>query len=486
MGVNLSVSWPRGFPLELIRSPGVAASSGDIYKIKSNDVAVVQSMANNDPDIDAVHRMTNCVHFDFESIELPSIRFVPKNKFVPYNAQATIHIMRGLTATLLPVTVQGRVSDIWRSYFSQALFRHSNLIVALSSPRVEQKRNIHNYLADFSAESDLYLKTGKLIEFLHLWRPKTKGQSLHWNLAELWEQLFERNYIEEDDVKLALLWANAIDYIQGKKKCVNKLAIMVQYNWVTPVERIDMIAQKWSEFLTPHVISAIPNTGSKLLHPNYYYYTQDRGYFSPYLNLAWAAKKNKKKGFQGLLYVHDDMLLTSVMAKTLQNVTPNTWLVSHEYKQIHKAQKLKNGKFLWNEEPKWWSRWEQCKNSFNTIFKDPKFLKFFPSNTTMTIIIGQSDFAYIDLTNSEALNTFFTLVKIFNDHKTFLECALPTLIFYTQLLSPLIKVKSIRLCTSWEKNRNNFLTWECMNNITKIDAIHPVKGQAFLNHFGTF
>lgn len=41
---------------------------------------------------------------------------LPAGLFAPYNAQATLHMHSALWTLLLPVTVHGRVSDIWRSY----------------------------------------------------------------------------------------------------------------------------------------------------------------------------------------------------------------------------------------------------------------------------------------------------------------------------------------------------------------------------------
>ncbi len=55
---------------------------------------------------------------------------VPSHTFVPYNAQALIHTHRALFALLQTVTVSGRVSEVWRLYFSQRIFRdHGTIMV---------------------------------------------------------------------------------------------------------------------------------------------------------------------------------------------------------------------------------------------------------------------------------------------------------------------------------------------------------------------
>jgi hypothetical protein len=48
---------------------------------------------------------------------------------------------------MLPTTVHGRVSDIWRSYVAQHAMRCKGIRLAFAAPSVEQVRNDHDYLA---------------------------------------------------------------------------------------------------------------------------------------------------------------------------------------------------------------------------------------------------------------------------------------------------------------------------------------------------
>lgn len=52
--------------------------------------------------------------------------------------QATLHFPPAYWGMLLPVTVHGRVSDIWRSYFTQALLPSTGAVTAFAPPWVEQ------------------------------------------------------------------------------------------------------------------------------------------------------------------------------------------------------------------------------------------------------------------------------------------------------------------------------------------------------------
>jgi hypothetical protein len=119
------------------------------------------------------YRLTQPLPFDF-----PSKGFnlaVPKGAYAPYNAQATLHLYSALWSLMLPVTIHGRVSDIWRGYAAQRIMSMLNLRLLFSPSLVKQVRNEHNYLADFDSENDLYLRSQKLLEQLQAWQPTQTG-----------------------------------------------------------------------------------------------------------------------------------------------------------------------------------------------------------------------------------------------------------------------------------------------------------------------
>ena len=139
---------------------------------------------------------------------------MPKETFTPYNAQATLHFPIGYWALYLPVSVHGRVSDIWRSYFAQALFPRIQANVGfLPRPIVVQDRNPHSYEADFNAEIPLYTQSDKLV--LHLMENYVKSTAMRsYNFVEIMEHLYidmyERGFIEELDVLNIQEWIVAL------------------------------------------------------------------------------------------------------------------------------------------------------------------------------------------------------------------------------------------------------------------------------------
>lgn len=214
MGAPSSPCWPRGLPLEHIKYAGLNASMLQRAEIPTASVGVIQSLANHDPDIDAIFRLTMPIPFDFPA-EFPLASgegsrplLVPAKTYAPYNAQATLHMYSSLWSLLLPVTVHGRVSDIWRGYMTQRLGRDIGMRLLFSPPLVRQDRNTHNYLADFDSEEPLYKRASRLLQALDDWTPKTG--TLVGRIEELWVHMYERGYLDLRDVALVQAWLHSL------------------------------------------------------------------------------------------------------------------------------------------------------------------------------------------------------------------------------------------------------------------------------------
>lgn len=205
LGAPTIPSWPRGLPLKDIKEPQSFNISLSEAKIPRSSMAVLQSLADQQPDVDAIFRLTMKIPFSFKQSDEAKPLVVPRGVLTPYNAQATLHFKKSFWGLFLPVTVNGRVSDIWRSYIAQRLFWDCGLSLAFSArPLVIQDRNFHDYIRDLAAEEDLYLKAAQLIEFLHKW--KSNSYNLEERMLQLYTDLYEREYIEEEDVLFMQQW----------------------------------------------------------------------------------------------------------------------------------------------------------------------------------------------------------------------------------------------------------------------------------------
>ena len=60
--------------------------------------------------------------------------------------QATLHFYRAFFGLYMPITVSGRVTDIWRSYITQAILHSIDMYLAFSAkPIVTQQRHQHDH-----------------------------------------------------------------------------------------------------------------------------------------------------------------------------------------------------------------------------------------------------------------------------------------------------------------------------------------------------
>jgi drug/metabolite transporter (DMT)-like permease len=199
---NPQFVWPRGFPLNFIHDVNTSTVSYE-KMVHPLNVAVFQSLANNDPDVDAIFRMTRKLPITFQLEE--TIRAVPYGSYSPWNSQAVVVRDVGFWGLLLPISVTGRVSDIWRSYITSRMLFSTPYFVAFTSPFVDQYRNPHDYQIDLVDEQDLYFKTNELIKTISEFSVE-KSAPFHANLIRLVDSLHQREIVGEADVKLARAW----------------------------------------------------------------------------------------------------------------------------------------------------------------------------------------------------------------------------------------------------------------------------------------
>jgi hypothetical protein len=190
-------AWPRGFPLDQIQASPTVQSS----EAKLSAVAVIQILADENPDVDATFRLERSLPLRFE----PDERMLALGKcvYAPFNAQATVWKKAAFPMLLLPTSVHGRVADIWRSYLAQTLLWRSDHLVAFTNPLVNAAaRNDHNLLGDLDAEIPLYERAGEILTFLgkREYSPGVAG------LFEAYKDFYEYGLIEEADMKLVTAW----------------------------------------------------------------------------------------------------------------------------------------------------------------------------------------------------------------------------------------------------------------------------------------
>ena len=212
--------------------------------------------------------------------------------------------------------VPGRVSDIWRSYFAQCIFADAGLRLVFAPPKITQFRSDHNFLGDFEAEHDLYSKSGKLLEYLQQW-DHPDADDIPKRMEALWIDLYERGYIEKEDVTAVQKWLHALDEIGYEfpplKRRFRNVAMMGQFNYPTLARDVIFWVQKQKEsFDAVTAAGPFSDDVAKVLKESdvdYIHYEQEEhpGFIKPYENLASMLIRYKDSSkIEGVLYAHDE------------------------------------------------------------------------------------------------------------------------------------------------------------------------------------
>ena len=315
----------------------------------------------------------------------------------------TLHTYQSFWSLLLPLTVPPHISDIWRSYISQSIFREVGLRIAMVPTSVTQKsgvtqilnigadvqrrltkkkiHDIDSYMEESSSDGSDFLlydwKTTKLLQFLNanstsMWirRDNTTTQTsapsptIPEMIESLWIELYERGYIESQDIALLQKFLMALSELQynfdvlvpslssspistsgisttktpqhdlQRFRRYNNVVLMGQFNY-RPDDVNDVIfwVQKWKERIQ-HVVVRGPFTVKQLrefeaqgIHA--VRGRSDKGFVSPMENLMYTLLEYDKErsdcvdnngnerdlagciasGIDGVLYVHDDAFL---------------------------------------------------------------------------------------------------------------------------------------------------------------------------------
>lgn len=203
--------WPRGLPLSGIHKNDTTCHTFKSAPAQEANIAVEQTLAQSNPDVDAIYRLTQKLPLEFRQQEDPVV--LEPGTFAPFNAQSTLWHRPAFLAMLLPISVNGRVSDILRSYIAQPILWAGGLKVAFSTPQVKvAERNPHNLKADFEGEWPLYYKTEKLLEGL---RKMEMNKSLAEQLFAIYVYLYEHEIIEESDMQVAKAWIEDVQAFQN-------------------------------------------------------------------------------------------------------------------------------------------------------------------------------------------------------------------------------------------------------------------------------
>lgn len=191
--------WPRGYPLPLIQHDAVYKSSHGTSR-----VGVWQYLADEDPDVDAIYRLTNNKPIYFNE-RAPFV--LDSGTVCPFNSQNTYFRKEAFPLLYLPSTVTFRFTDILRGLVAQPILWAAGYRLGFGGATVIQKRNPHDYLKDFELEVPVYLLAEKVT---HLAREQCNAsRSIADNLLAVYRELEHAKVVTEREIRLLELWIQA-------------------------------------------------------------------------------------------------------------------------------------------------------------------------------------------------------------------------------------------------------------------------------------
>ena len=195
--------WPRGYPSRLIKTK----NKGVLSSVSSEDlnIGIWQGLVNNDPDVDAIFRMTKDTGTSFEKDKTVVLN---QRCYCPFNSQSTLWRREFLPYAYLPSTVSVRYTDILRGYVAQRCIWQHSALLAFTSPNLIQFRNDHNLLVDLRHELEMYETVDQLIESLNNCNlTENKGK----NLLTIYEELAKQGIVKDSEIAIVEAWVSDIN-----------------------------------------------------------------------------------------------------------------------------------------------------------------------------------------------------------------------------------------------------------------------------------
>ncbi|MFC1488315.1 STELLO glycosyltransferase family protein [Thermodesulfobacteriota bacterium] len=197
--------WPRGFPLGRIMRKDAVINKKELLRKKTR-VGIWQGLADGDPDVDAIYRLTinaPCYFKDKEPVVLD------KGTLCPINSQNTIFPIKALFPLLyLPAFVSFRFTDILRGLVAQPIMWAAGYLLGFTTSTVIQERNPHDYMNDFELEIPCYLLTEKIIDIVS--NAVRESLSVSDNLYESYIALQKADIVTKEELDLLSKWLKDI------------------------------------------------------------------------------------------------------------------------------------------------------------------------------------------------------------------------------------------------------------------------------------
>jgi len=198
--------WPRGLPLDKILDAAANNSLHQGSEINHCNVGVWQGLADGDPDVDAIYRLTSNKECIFEKRD-PLV--LSPNTICPFNSQNTSFRKECFPLLYLPAFVTFRFTDILRGLVAQPILWEAGYTLGFTKATVFQDRNPHSYIRDFESEIPVYLQGHRVIDIVS--GIISSKSSISDNLINAYEALEKESIVSKQELDLLNCWIKDLD-----------------------------------------------------------------------------------------------------------------------------------------------------------------------------------------------------------------------------------------------------------------------------------
>jgi hypothetical protein len=191
--------WPRGFPLEEIQKDIAVPNQISV----SLNIPIIQGLADENPDVDAIYRMTQALPITFDR---NSPLVLSEGSWCPFNSQNTAWKKETFPLLYLPSYCSFRMTDIWRSLIAQRIAWTCGWNILFHQADVYQKRNEHNLVKDFEDEVPGYLNNSRIVAMLEDLDLKSGVDNMGENLMRCYSGMVDGGFLDKEELSLIDWW----------------------------------------------------------------------------------------------------------------------------------------------------------------------------------------------------------------------------------------------------------------------------------------
>jgi hypothetical protein len=190
--------WPRGLPLNLINTDFSLEKN---LKVMQGEIGIWQGLADEDPDVDAIYRLTSDKPCYFNHRDPVMLDY---GTVTPFNTQNTKVRKELFPLLYLPTYVTFRFTDILRGLIAQPIMWLYGYRLGFTNATVVQKRNPHDYMKDFTSEIPMYEHSSKITGIVQ--SAITVSESIENNLWNAYSALEKRGIVEKQEITTLEAW----------------------------------------------------------------------------------------------------------------------------------------------------------------------------------------------------------------------------------------------------------------------------------------